>query len=142
MIYSGGKKTTCPNCEIDAINGCSAHIYKSGGPIPFTTGSPCPTCNGVGFIYTEASDSFYMAVLWNELRAKFINLGIKLDDKTIYAQSICAIEKHPMIIKAQSAVLNTNLEGYGMQRYERESDPTPFTFGYKTYIVTLWRRAK
>ncbi len=140
MIYGGTRQTECPNCIVDTINHCSSNKYKAGGSTPFAEGSMCPVCNSQGFIPVTDTDTFNMAVLWNENRAKFINLGIKLDDNKKYAQSWCEIAHHPKLIRAKEAVLHTTIEGYGKQLYTREGDPTPFTFGFKTYIVTLWSR--
>ncbi len=134
------KVTECSNCIIDTINRCSANVYKVGGAIPFDTGSICPACNGQGLLNTAQTTSFNMAIIWNENRAKFIDLGYKIDKATTYAQTICTADKFPSLVKAKTVILDTTLEGFGLQKYERVGDPTPFTFGYQTYIFTLWSR--
>jgi hypothetical protein len=140
LEYNNTKNVPCSNCELDPINKRSANVYKSGGASPFVTGSICPTCNGVGFISASSSSTFNMAVLWNENKSKFLDIGLKLDNSKIYAQSICHSDRWPAIVSCQGAILNTNIEGFGRQKYQREGDPTPFTFGHKTYIITLWSR--
>ncbi len=142
LEYGDTKFTECSNCIIDPSKKISANKYKPGGAIEFPTGSICPACNGKGLIATLNTESLYMAVIWNENRSKMIQLGFKLDDQKVYAMSICDAVNWPKIDRTNLAILNTNLEGYGRQRYERVGDPTPMTFGFKTYIFTLWQRAQ
>lgn len=140
MEFGITKNTECPNCLTDPINRTSANKYRPGGPVSFVTGTICPTCNGLGFLPIESSETFNMAVIWNDNRSKFIKLGLNLDNSKTYAQSICHAEHYPAIVQSRRACLNTDLAGYGLQTYLREGDPTPYKMGNKTYIVTMWSR--
>ena len=50
------KQEDCPNCIKQTLGGRSVNIYTPGGPVPFTTGMPCPYCNGQGYNETDTNE--------------------------------------------------------------------------------------
>ena len=49
------KQERCSNCFNNSIGGRSVNSYRSGGPIPFNRGTPCPLCGGKGVKLVETT---------------------------------------------------------------------------------------
>src|SRR5688572_23965930 len=65
LYYGDTKWTDCQNCEFNELQGKSANIYTSGGPMPFENGRTCPYCQGLGRIAVEGTESVYLCVFWS-----------------------------------------------------------------------------
>lgn len=139
LTFGTTANTQCPNCNLDTIGGRSANTYRTNGPAPFVNGSICPMCGGEGFIPQDTSQTVYMAVLWNNSRAKFINTGIKLDIADAYVQTISPISTFPVLKEAKEVVFDTTIEGYQHTRFQKFGNPVPVGFGNSSYVITHWR---
>jgi hypothetical protein len=140
IYYGTTKNTQCPNCILDNNARVSANQYKPGGPVSFATGSICPMCGGIGFIASDTSETFNMAIIYGYNRTKFIQTGQNLKEGVFYVQSVCKLDRFPNLKNAKEAVFDTSVEGIGKYKFERYGDPTPVNFGTTPYIVTNWTR--
>lgn len=141
LIFGTTKNTACPNCNIDSLTNMSANTYKAGGPSPFPNGSICPMCAGIFYISQDTSIIMNLAVIWNNKRSHFINIGLPLKLDQAYVETISKISTLPNLSRAKEVIFDTNIEGYAKRRFQRYGDPTPVQYGRNPYIVTLWERA-
>ena len=58
---------------MNTMGGRSVNYYRSGGPIPFNRGTPCPLCGGKGFKSIEATDSVEVRIYYR--RRDFIEFA-------------------------------------------------------------------
>ena len=65
----------CTNCLNNTFGGRSVNFYRTGGPIPFNRGTPCPLCGGEGFKLTETEESVELRVYYQ--KKNFIDVGLK-----------------------------------------------------------------
>jgi hypothetical protein len=140
IIFGTTKNTQCPNCVLDTITKASSNKYNGIGPNSFPTGSICPVCGSLGYIASDTSETLYLSVLWQWQRAKFIDIGIKLNVGESYAQTISLLGTLHTLRRAKEAVLDTSAEGHGKRTYEREGEPTPLGLGDTKFVITLWKR--
>ena len=138
LIYEGSKFIECDNCYIDPISHKSSSIYKPGGPITFVEGQICPYCNGVGGIYSEASDIIYMLVLFDY--KYWINFNSKIHSPEGLVQTISKFEDYAKIKSCNQIIIDTNIQDYTQSFYVRNSEPEPCGFGDSSYIFTYWKK--
>lgn len=140
LIYGNTKFTECDNCILDVLSKKSANIYRVGGPIPFTSGQPCPRCDSVGFIPVESFDEdVYMGVIWDY--KKWIGFDSRIRSPEGLVQTLTKITLLPKIKRAKEVIFNTDIEGYKHHRFIREGEPTPLGWGNDSYIITMWKNA-
>lgn len=60
----------CVNCLYDQIGQKSSNYWRNGGPLPFSNGSVCPSCNGQGLHAKEMTRS--IRVLVTTVSSKFL----------------------------------------------------------------------
>ena len=142
IVYGTTEYTQCPNCILNTISRISSNIYNGTGTRSFPTGSICPICGGAGFIPSDTTEEISMAVIRNADRSKFIDLGANLDEAMGYIQTISQEATFPLIQKAQYVVINTAIEGYNGDRYQRVGDATLIGFGSRPYVVTIWNKVR
>lgn len=64
-IYYPGIQEDCENCVYDPIGKKSSNRYRTGGPIPFATGFPCPVCNSEGKRQKIVTENGKFLCNWN-----------------------------------------------------------------------------
>lgn len=140
LKYSGQhNQTLCSNCVFDPIAKLSSNIYNNTGPSPFTEGTMCPVCGGIGLITTDYSEIIHMAVLFDsKYWVNWSSNTVKIPDGMV--QTICLSSYLVKIRNAKEVVFDTNLEPYNNYLYERAGDPNPVGFGDNRYIFTMWSR--
>jgi hypothetical protein len=132
------KRTRCENCITNTMGGRSSNIYRSGGPISFPRGMPCPWCNGKGFLISESTEDIVLRVYW---RTKdWIDVGFKVDVPANYVQTIGYIKDLPKIEKAKQLITNKDIKGYETWRFQRAGEGYPHGFKQNRYIINFWER--
>ena len=66
----------CTNCLTNNFGGRSVNFYRTGGPIPFNRGTPCPLCGGEGFKFTETEEAVELRVYYQ--KKNFIDVGFEV----------------------------------------------------------------
>lgn len=132
------RQEKCPNCYQNTMGGRSVNYYRSGGPIPFSRGVPCPLCKGKGFRNVEATDSVELRIYHN--KRDFINVGFNVDVPNNVIQTVGYMSDYVKLTRAKEILVDIGTHNKG--RYKRISEP--YTQGFKQnptqYIVIFWER--
>jgi hypothetical protein len=141
LKYTGANsKIYCNNCIFDTISQLSTNKYNNTGPSPFTEGTICPVCMGMGMTQSNAgTEIIYLACIfdskyWLNWSSKSLNIPDGM------VQTICKIELLPKIRSATEMIMDNNISKYGNFIYERYGDPEPAGLGDHAYIITMWKR--
>ena len=132
------RKEKCPNCYQNTMGGRSVNYYRSGGPMPFSRGVPCPLCGGKGFRDIEGKDSVELRVYYN--KREFVNVGFDVDVPNNVIQTIGYMDDYVKLTRAKELLVDVGPHNKG--RYKRISEP--YNQGFKQnptqYIVIFWER--
>lgn len=142
LIYGGSAITVCPNCVYDPLSGKSSNRYKSGGPVNFPNGQPCPVCTGIGRISTDTDEELSLMVIYNSLD------WIKMSGNSKTAQTgesftltFSKLSTYSQIKQAKEIIIDTAIETTVVNRYVRVGLPEIYGFGASSYVLTKWRIA-
>ena len=123
---------------MNTMGGRSVNYYRSGGPIPFNRGTPCPLCGGKGFKSIEATDSVELRIYYR--RRDFIDVGFQADVPSNVVQTVGYMSDYVKLTRAKELLVDTGTHNKG--RYKRISEP--YVQGFKQnptqYIVIFWER--
>ena len=123
---------------MNTMGGRSVNYYRSGGPIPFNRGTPCPLCGGKGFKSIEATDSVEVRIYYR--RRDFIDVGFQADVPNNVVQTVGYMSDYVKLTRAKELLVDTGT--YNKGRYKRISEP--YVQGFKQnptqYIVIFWDR--
>ena len=123
---------------MNTMGGRSVNYYRSGGPIPFNRGTPCPLCGGKGFKSIEATDSVELRIYYR--RRDFIDVGFQADVPNNVIQTIGYMSDYVKLTRAKELLVDIGT--YNKGRYKRISEP--YVQGFKQnptqYIVIFWER--
>ena len=123
---------------MNTMGGRSVNYYRSGGPIPFNRGTPCPLCGGKGFKSIEATDSVELRIYYR--RRDFIDVGFQADVPNNVVQTVGYMSDYVKLTRAKELLVDTGT--YNKGRYKRISEP--YVQGFKQnptqYIVIFWER--
>ena len=123
---------------MNTMGGRSVNYYRSGGPIPFNRGTPCPLCGGKGFKSIEATDSVELRIYYR--RRDFIDVGFQADVPNNVVQTVGYMSDYVKLTRAKELLVDTGTHNKG--RYKRISEP--YVQGFKQnptqYIVIFWER--
>ena len=133
-----GSQKLCNNCLFDSISRLSSNIYNNTGPAPFTEGSICPVCLGMGVSKNDNEETVKLAVIFDS--KYFVNFGGPVNIADGMVQTICDISLLPKLKDANEAIFNTDISNYGNYIYQRANDPQPCGLGSHKYIITMWKR--
>lgn len=64
-IFYPGTMEDCENCTDDSIGNKGSTRYRTGGPIPFAHGLPCPVCGGDGQRTKTTTETGRFLCNWN-----------------------------------------------------------------------------
>lgn len=131
--YGGVKFTDCVNCQ-------GGMLYASGGPIPFSPGSLCPYCAGVGHFQVEETEIVHLVCIFDSKKLKGIVPPISPSTFNMYAQTMCALTLTPKLKAAKTIILDSNNKLYSRNVYKRYGEPEPLGFGDMRYILATWER--
>lgn len=123
---------------MNTMGGRSVNYYRSGGPIPFNRGTPCPLCGGKGFKSIEATDSVELRIYYR--RRDFIDVGFQADVPNNVVQTVGYMSDYVKLTRAKELLVDIGTHNKG--RYKRISEP--YVQGFKQnptqYIVIFWER--
>ena len=123
---------------MNTMGGRSVNYYRSGGPIPFNRGTPCPLCGGKGFKSIEATDSVEVRIYYR--RRDFIDVGFQAEVPNNVVQTVGYMSDYVKLTRAKELLVDTGT--YNKGRYKRISEP--YVQGFKQnptqYIVIFWER--
>lgn len=145
--YGVTKYTDCTNCSGTSIgNKTSTNKYLTGGTAKFN--DICSSCGGQRKIPYEPTENIYLAVIFDYkdwIRLGAANQLINRASKTgktpeSYAQTISKITTLPKLTQAKTIILDTVIEPYVINRFQRYGSPEPAGFGADDYIITMWER--
>lgn len=141
ILYYAPKITSCPNCYIDPNTGVSSGRYKSGGPIPFTTGNICPYCGGRGHIEDNIEETLNMCVYYTAKDFKKIvpNVEIEIPAGAILTKFYTS--DYPKVQKAVQLSVNSNISNIVDYRFKRYKEVIPSGFKGERYMLQFWERA-
>jgi hypothetical protein len=132
------KRTACENCVTNTFGGRSVNFYKTGGPIPFNRGTPCPLCGGEGLKLTEVEESIELRIYYQ--KKDFINVDFTVDVPDNVIQTIGYMSDYKKLTSAKELLVDVGK--YNQGRYKRISEP--YNQGFKQnptqYIVIFWER--
>ena len=132
------KRTRCSNCITNTMGGRSSSFYRTGGPISFPRGMPCPWCNGKGYFSSESTEDITLRLYW---RTKdWIDVGFQVDVPANYVQTIGYIKDLPKINKAKQLITNKDIKGYETFRFNRAGEGYPHGFKQNRYIINFWEK--
>lgn len=140
LISKDKKKSQCPNCIIDPINGKSSGRYKTGGDISFPYGQLCPICNGIGFLYQTTEVNIDLLVIWDY--KKWINFNTNTNIPEGMIQTISKFIDLGKIQKANTLIVDTSVGYIPYNEYSRDSEPQPIGLGSSDYLYTYWKLVK
>jgi len=137
LISKDKKKSKCPNCIINPVNGKSSGRYKSGGPINFPYGQLCPVCNGEGFKYNISETTIDLLVIHDY--KKWINFNTNINMPNGMIQTIAKFSDLQKLQKANTLVVDTSAGYIPSNEYIRDSEPQPIGLGNSDYLYTYWK---
>jgi hypothetical protein len=137
LISKDRKKTQCPNCITDPINGKSSGRYKSGGPINFSYGQLCPICNGIGFTHNTTEEVVDLLVVHDY--KKWINFNTNINIADGYIQTIAKFSDLSKLQKANTLILDYSAGYIPSNEYIRDSEPQPIGLGNTDYLYVFWK---
>ena len=128
-----------PNCIKQTLGGRSVNIYTPGGPVPFTTGMPCPYCNGQGVRLSEVTEDISLRIYWD--KRSWISIGVDIDVPDGAVQTIGYMSDYEKMKKANKliAYFPDSEEKASFTRMG-EGFPMGFKQNPTQYITLFWRR--
>ena len=144
MVFTGSKMESCPNCIYDPIGRKSSNRYVDGGPIPFQ--GICPMCNGIGLIQNVSYETIDLMVIFDSrewIKTSTAQRIIPRAEQTAetWAQTICSSTQWSKLEQASEIILDTDLEGYNVNRYIREGEPEGCGLLNSDFIAVMWKRS-
>ena len=124
LVYEGSKFILCDQCTINPMTGRS-------------TDSSCPKCHGNGKISVTASEVVYMAVLF-DYKDWIDKLPVNSPDG--YVQTISKIDTLDNIRRTNYIIVNTDIENYVQNKFQKFGESSFCGFGASSYVVTTWKR--
>jgi hypothetical protein len=138
LEYEGSLVTDCPNCIENVLMGRSASVYQAGGPVPFTHGD-CPYCGGRGRIDTAQEESIYIMPIWSSKDW----IGTASDASRapdVDLQTMTVVSNYTKIETANFIRVDTEISGYGTNKFVRQGDSEPCGLGSSSFIITNWKK--
>ena len=130
----------CTNCEYDPHGNKSANRWITGGPMPFTAGTPCPMCGGQGKKFVEQYDDVKMVVEWSIKNFVSLPGEIRLPYGAI--QTFSYITLLPNILQAQYLIAQTNVAHMRQYRFKLLGEPADVgNIVQDRYLYANWERA-
>jgi hypothetical protein len=97
-------------------------------------------CEGTGQRPVTTTETINLMVVWQY--KDWIDIGAEIRSPEGMVQTISSIDTLPKIKKANSIVIDTDIEGYARHEFTRAGEPTPAGLGRDNFIVTIWERIK
>jgi len=129
-------KEPCTNCEFDIIKNRSNGIYKMGGSIPFTRGSKCPYCKGLGFLEIKTTKCIKCLIKWRPKELK--NFGISVNKNYNIVRLKGFLTDIDDFIRAKTAIVDYDIQNIFNQRVRLIRGPTPVGLREDRYMISYW----
>lgn len=141
-------KTDCPNCVLNPLSRVSANIYQAGGPYPFTNGSQCPNCLGVGHIITPSTASIRVIVI-NDPKSYWLNsvrgrqTGADVTNNMHWNSPDGVIQLWgklndlPNIERADFIFINSSMKNLHKNKYKKYGQASTEGFGQNRYFMQM-----
>lgn len=125
----------CPNCIYDPSLKKSSGKYRTGGPVPFAQGRPCPYCNGVGYYGIEKIEHGFLAIIWDY--KKWFNPPPQIANPNGFIQTICHRDYLAQIRQCKdiTVIYSTNGSNPVFRLY---GEPNPAGLGDNEYVFCMW----
>jgi len=137
LNFNNTKSSECPNCYFNSVTKRSNGIYKVGGPQSFTNGV-CPHCHGLGLKFDSATETVYLIPIWE---SRQFSKKYPVDIVDMLVQTVGKVSYIPSLNKATSIIIDTTLNSYMNNTYEKYDDPEPFGLGDTQYIINTWKKS-
>lgn len=138
-LYYPGVFEDCPNCEMTEW-GVS---YRVGGSTPFLMGS-CPQCGSDNCLReSEVTETIRLRVYSGEggfNKSVFKKLGVSIDHPQGELFTIGSVDDLQKIKSCNYAVMFSDEEARGSQRYSLSSEPHLHGFSKNRYFYCFWER--
>lgn len=136
LYYKNNSIGYCDNCLYDPITKTSANLYNNTGPSPFTNGSICPECMGLGKKQNnDYTKTLSLAVIFDtKYFLNFDSKVVNISDGMI--QTISSID-HTNDLRNAAAMSVNSVSNI---LYERAGDINPVGLGDLNYIFLNWKK--
>jgi len=132
------KRESCDNCIFDTNTNCSSNIYNGTGPISFANFNICPRCQGNGYLEIAQTETIRLRVYWDV--SSWRTLGIKAVLPETFCYIIGYMSDLPKVEKADSILLNSDLEEMRKYLCVTNGEPLPYGFRRNRYFVQQMKR--
>lgn len=130
----------CGNCIFDPMKQLSSNRWKTGGPMPFPAGAPCPLCSGKGRRADEVSETITMICTW--VPKPWYNKGPQVDELRIpygLLQTKGFLTDLPRIQKCDHLQVELPIQGVLVANYKLVAQPGDLHhFIQGRYCVAKW----
>ena len=138
------RMVACNNCVYDPVGNKSSNFWLSGGPLPFSSGSTCPFCDGAGRRAEEVTEDVVMLCAWEprkffypvkhrDIRAPFSILQTKG-----YIQPDLA-----KVLRSEHLVFQTGIEGLLRKKFKLMGQPgDQSNIIQGRYFIATWEQVK
>ncbi len=134
----------CVNCVYDPVGNKSSNHWLSGGPLPFSNGSTCPLCDGVGRRAEEITEDTKFLCAW-EPRKFFYpikSLDIRAPFSIVQTKGYISPDL-PKVLRAEHMVFQTGIEGVLRKKYKLMGQPgDQSNIIQGRYFVATWEQMK
>ena len=138
LIHDSSTITPCINCIIDPLSNRSSNMYNGQGPVSFADGQICPYCHGMGGLYSAATESLDMLVIFDY--KYWVGFDSKVHRPDGMVQTITKLEDLPKIMNCNKIIIDTRITNYTESYFQRNSEPQPAGFGESSYFFTFWKK--
>ena len=141
LVYPS-KAIACVNCQADPIGHKPSVRWKTGGPMPFSSGSICPLCNGVGKRFEEVYEDIRFKLNWDF--KKFLypfspNVDVRVPFSIVQVKGY--ITDMPKIIKADHLIIQLPLESMLKKKFKLIGSPGDASNIIQgRYFISTWEQ--
>jgi hypothetical protein len=133
----------CANCVSDPVGKKSANRWRTGGPLPFPSGSVCPLCNGAGGHHAEElSEEVLLLCAWEPKNFWYPAPGLDVRVPGGALQTKGFLSDMPKITRCDHLVFQLPVEPYAHYRYRLVGEPGDRSnIIQNRYFIANWQRA-
>lgn len=135
------KSIDCTNCDLVIAGAMKVNRWKTGGPMQFPAGAPCPLCGGQGKIQQEVSEILQMSCDF-EPKGFFRPVdGVNIRIKNATLATKCYLVDAPKLKRCDHMIYQVETEGISRSKFQLASDPVDISSIVKgRYAVAYWEQ--
>lgn len=134
-------QVACVNCIVDPITHRSANVYNGTGPVPFSNGSLCPWCNGIGYNQSESYDTVYVRIEKANRRIQdWYALGPNVEKSQQIVEIRGFIKDLPKFERCEYLEVSTDIAPYGKMRFRPKGKMLPYGLQTRRYVLGYWEQ--